>query len=422
MRGALGAEVVVVGAGLVGLATAYHLAERAPSLDIAVVDAEHPAAGASGRGTGLLGPRVGPPIDRAVRRYGGSTARSMHQASVEAVRRVLELCARLGVAGRVCAGEQIVAARSAAGLASLARQARAYRALGLDVPVLSAAAIRQRLQVPYQAGLLYREAAGLDPAALCAALAAACAARGVRLYGGSRLREVRARGGGGVELVFARGTVRARQAVVAVNAAAGALGLPVGTVLPVEVHAIATAPLGPALREALGGAALIDAAVLAPYFRLAGDGRLVVGGGGRYPVGVGPARTAQLRDMAFGRLEQWLRAAHPGLAGVQVTHRWTGRIAVTGDGLPVVGPVRGLRGVWFAGGCNGHGLAMSVAHGAYLAGALLGDTGRPLPWHRSAAPRLPVAGPARPLLRGYLRALERAAGTGGIPGVGGRRP
>ncbi|MER7637202.1 FAD-binding oxidoreductase [Streptomyces sp. NPDC126522] len=423
VHGGIDADVAVVGAGLVGLSTAYHLAERQPSLDIVVVDARRPAAGASGRGTGLLGPRVGPPVDRAVRRYGAAVARRMHRASVEAVRRVVDLCDRLGVP---CAdGEQIVAARSRTGLASLARQAAAYRALDLEVPVLCAADIRRRVDVPYHAGLLHRHTATLDPAALTAALARACVAKGVRLHGGSPLLEVRGGDGKQPQLLFPQGTLRAPRSVLAVNAGVAGLGLPVGTVLGLEVHAVATEPLGHEARALLGhgGLAVIDAVPLAPYFRLTAEGRLVVGGGTALcPDGVGPRRRAVLRVFAFHRLEQWLRALHPALAGVEVTHRWAGGIAVTADGLPVVGPVRGRPGVWYAGGCNGHGLAMSVAHGSYLAAALLGDadTPEPLPWHRSRAPRLPVSGPARPLLRAHLAALDRTARRAAGPALGPR--
>ncbi|NEC71515.1 FAD-dependent oxidoreductase, partial [Streptomyces rochei] len=40
LHGVVTADVAVVGAGLAGLSCAYHLAERAPGLDIAVLDAE----------------------------------------------------------------------------------------------------------------------------------------------------------------------------------------------------------------------------------------------------------------------------------------------------------------------------------------------------------------------------------------------
>ncbi|MCS0638372.1 FAD-binding oxidoreductase [Streptomyces sp. LP05-1] len=409
VRGVLEADVTVVGAGLAGLSTAYHLAERDPSLDVLVVDAEGPAAGASGRGTGLLGPRVGPPVDQAVRRFGPATARRMYQASTEAVDRVLELCARLGVATGPRTGEQVVATRTGDGLASLARQSAAYRRLGLDVPVLSAAGIRERLDVPYHAGLLYR-AAGLDPAALSGALARACAAKGVRFLGNSPLRALRpGETADTTLLVFPGGTVRTRKAVLAVNAAAGPLGLPVGTVLPLLVHAVATAPLPAPAREALGdrtGCALIDAHPLAPYFRLTPDGRLVLGGG--RPL-LAPVSDDSGSAAVWAGLEERLRRLHPALAEAEVTHRWAGQIGMTSDSLPVVGPLTGRPGVWYVGGCCGHGLALSVAHGAHVAEALTDGAPERLPWHRSSAPTLPLPAPARPLLRAGLGLLERGA-------------
>lgn len=414
LHGVVSADVAVVGAGLAGLACAYHLAERAPGLDIAVVDAERPAAGASGRGTGLLGPRAGPAIDRAVRRFGAETARRMHLSSVRAVDQVLDLCARLDARCGLRTGAQIVATRSPAHLAALARQAKAYRALDLDVPVLSGAAIRTRIGVPYTAGLLHRVAATLDPAALTCALARACAAKGVRFYGNSPLRAVRPGDLVGPELVFPHGRLYAGQAVLAVNSGAREMSLPVGTVLPLEVYAVATAPIGPTAYAALGGRAgdaFVDAAPTAPYFRLLPDGGLLAGGGTvTAPAGLDASRLQAVRERAWSWLGRWLRRLHPDLSDVRVVHRWSGRVGMTFDDLPVVGPVHGFPDVWYIGGCCGHGLAMSVAHGAHVAGALLGEPepGDPLPWHRSQAPRLPVDGLGRLLLRGYVNTLGRA--------------
>ncbi|MCX5039168.1 FAD-binding oxidoreductase [Streptomyces coelicoflavus] len=410
LHGVVTADVAVVGAGLAGLSCAYHLAERAPGLDIAVIDAQHPAAGASGRGTGLLGPRAGPALDHAVRRFGARTAHRMHRASQQAVRDVLDLCSRLDVPCGLRPGEQLMATRSPAGLVALARQARAGRELGLDLPVLSPAGIRERVAVSYRAALLHRPAATLDPAALTCALARACADKGVRFYGRSPLLALRPGDLVGPELVLPHGRLYAGQAVLAVNSAAQALDLPVGTILPLEVYAVATGRLSSAAYELLGGRAgpaVVDAVPLAPYFRLLPDGGLVAGGGtATVPAGLAAPRLQAVRERAWARLERWLRALHPDLARVRVTHRWSGRIGMTADGLPVVGPVPGYSDVWYIGGCGGHGLALSVAHGAHVAGALLGepDPGDPLPWHRSRAPRLPLSGPVRPLLRACVDA------------------
>lgn len=419
ISGELTADVAVVGAGLAGLSTAYHLVERDPSLDVVVVDARHPAAGASGRGTGLLGPRIGPSIDRAARRFGPSTARRMYLASVAAVERVIALAGELGAPCGLRTGEQIVATRSAAGLASLARQAETYRALGLDVPVLSTAAIHERVDVPYHAGLLYRSAATLDPAALSGALVAACAAKGVRFHDDSPLLSLRPGDGAPSRLSFPDGTLRARRTVLAVNAAAGQLGLPVGTVLPLQVHAVATGPLDAEAREALGGAtapAVVNSMSLAPYFRLTGDGRLVLGGGRAVHLpGLSHGRAAALRTVTWNWLEERLRLLHPSLAGVTVSHRWSGQIGMTLDGLPVVGNVGGHPDIWYIGGCCGHGLAMSVAHGSHVAESIARSPTaarrpEPYPWHRERAPRAPLtARPVRGLLRAYLGSLDREA-------------
>jgi glycine/D-amino acid oxidase-like deaminating enzyme len=113
-------------------------------------------------------------------------------------------------------------------------------------------------------------------------------------------------------------------------------------------------------------------------------------------------------------LAERMRALHPLLADTAVTHRWTGRIGVTLDDLPVVGALAKTPGMWFIGGCCGHGLAMSVAHGAYVARELVGGStgdgvgeGPALPWHRSAAPPLPLGGAGRVMLRRYLDRLDR---------------
>jgi glycine/D-amino acid oxidase-like deaminating enzyme len=430
---------------LLGLSTAVHLIERDPGLDVVVLDAGEVATGASGRGTGLLGPRVGPAVDRARERYGDEVARRMYLASVEAVHRVRDLVSRLDIRCGLRDGDQFVVAASEHGAQALSRQAAGYRELGLDVPVLSGAQLRDRVDVPYRLGLCYRDAATLDPAALTRGLADTARRHGVRLYpytpvlglarhgrvpgltlgserqklgswpAASGLRSaatredvaLQATGPGEQSERQKLGVLRARTVVLAVNAYAPALRRPAGGVLPLEVSAVATGPLDPATYAALGGPdgyAVVDVHPMAPYFRTTPDGRLIAGGGRPTLTGGRPADQRWLADA--------VRALHPRLRQVEMAYAWHGRIGMTGDGLPVVGRVAGQPDVWYAGGCNGHGLAMSVAHGAHLADILTGAPGPDLPWYRDRAPWLPVGGPARPLLRGYLAALDRFGGRG----------
>lgn len=404
------ADVVVVGAGLTGLATAQRLAEAGPGGDMVVVDAGIPGAGASGRGTGLLGPRVGPSIERSRLRFGDATAIRMHQASVEAVQQVISLIDRLGVDCDLRLGEQIVLARSMRGAAILRARAQAYRELGVDVPERSAAELRQLLDVPSLGGLAYRMAATLNPSAVVSGLTRSLTASGVRRYDNSPVLMLDQEVGLPV-LRFPRGSVRTGTVVFAVNGYSDRLSLGVGTVLPIEVHAVATAPLPTVTRRALGwdhGAAILDIEPLAPYFRLTGDGRLVLGGGDAiYPVGLARSQLGARRTGVWNWLERRLHNLHPDLVAVPVEHRWAGRIGLTLDDLPVVGRAAGRQDVWFAGGCCGHGLAMSVFNAHAVADAIRRGSLPELPWFREQAPRLPSGAPARLALRGYVAARNR---------------
>lgn len=392
------ADVAIVGAGLTGLSLAQRLVEVDPGSDVVVVDAGFPGAGASGRGTGLLGPRVGPPIEQSRLRFGDTTAIRMHLASVEAVHQVISLVKRLDVDCDLQVGEQFVVARSVRGTAILRARGQAYRELDLDVSERSARELRQFVDVPNLGGLVYQTAATLDPSAVVSGLARWLTARGIPRYDNSPVLEFGQENGLSI-LRFPRGSLRARTVVFATNGYSDGLPLDVGAVLPIEVHAMATAPLPEVTRRALGwnqGTAVLDIEPRAPYFRLTGDGRLVFGGGDAIcPVGLSRSRLSARRTKVWNWLGLRLRSLHPDLADVPVEHRWAGRIGLTLDHLPVVGRVAGHQDIWFAGGCCGHGLAMAVFNAHAVADAIHHGSLPELPWFRERAPRLPVVGPKR---------------------------
>jgi glycine/D-amino acid oxidase-like deaminating enzyme len=45
--------------------------------------------------------------------------------------------------------------------------------------------------------------------------------------------------------------------------------------------------------------------------------------------------------------------------GAEVTHRWAGIMGFTETGLPLVGPVDGMRNVYVCAGFNGHGMGFA---------------------------------------------------------------
>lgn len=67
-------DVLVIGAGLAGLAAAYFVTELRPELSVAVLEAKHVGAGATGRSTGIVSPGLSMPMAAFRRKYGDDAA------------------------------------------------------------------------------------------------------------------------------------------------------------------------------------------------------------------------------------------------------------------------------------------------------------------------------------------------------------
>jgi gamma-glutamylputrescine oxidase len=421
-------DVAVVGGGLAGLSTAYHLLALDPRQRVAVIEAERIGAGASGRNTGMVGPGVGQSLESLVARVGAEAARALYQATLEAVRTTVALIDREGLECDLQRTAQIVVARSWAERRRLRRQAQWMARLGLPHHTLDDAGLHARIRLPSAAGgpdagpaaLVLPEAALVDPAKLVAGLAARVVARGGVLAEGCRVVRIEAGRTGEparIDLAPAPGTeatrILARKVVVATAGYTPGLGRLRGRVLPVHLQALATAPLPPAAREHLGWAGregIIEARRLFSYFRLTADDRLVFGGGApRYPWG--GRRDPRAEEHVLRRLEGELRrrfASVPGLRDLPVTHAWTGVIGYVLDALPSIGASREEPQVLQLLGWCGHGLALSVAAGSWVAALSAGQPRGELPWFRDRPPLLPGEGLRWLAFRGAVAGMALA--------------
>jgi gamma-glutamylputrescine oxidase len=414
LDGTLHVDVAVVGGGLTGLSAAYHLAATRPGIRVAVLEATHAGAGASGRNTGMLGPGVGQSLGALVRRLGAIRAAALYRETLAAVSATRTLIEREHIACDLHMTGQILRARSRSDRQRLGRQAAQMKALDLPVEILDDAAAARALRLAPAAGdagdgpaaLRLPHAGLLDPGKLVAGLAAAAQARGVQLFGNARVQTIAGgEPGKPARLSITGGAqVIADRVVVATAGYTPALGLLRGRVLPVHLQALATAPLPAAVRAALGWSGregVVEARRIFNYFRLTEEGRLVFGGGAPcYHWGARPAATAAATALATLRRELASTfPEHSGVAQVPVTHLWTGLIGYTLDALPSIGRQPGRPGIVHAVGWCGHGLALAVASGAWLGRllfddrALLARTGavdlERLAWFRSSPPALP---------------------------------
>ena len=219
-------------------------------------------------------------------------------------------------------------------------------------------------------------------------LAAAAQRRGVSVHAASRVERIERRGSRWL-VSTAHGRVTAERVLLTTNALVGRLAPTVdGSLIPVQVHQIATRPLSAELRASImpGRSPVADTRRHTFAVRWSPDGRLVTGG----LVLPGPGR----RERAMRYFSRRLERAFPAAAPIRADYVWSGVIAATLDSLPRFMSLEpGLDAVL---GCNGRGIALTTALGRAVAALYGGDLGLdefPLPH----LPPKPV--PAGPLTR-----------------------
>jgi len=382
------ADVAVIGGGLTGVSTAWHLSQRFPERRIALLEARSLGNGASGRNGGQLLTGIA-----GVEPEDPEEARRIHEVTRSGVDLVAGWVERYaieaGFARRGCV-EVYTEARTAE--AAHARVERLRRA-GVALEWLPAA----------RSGLAGAHGAVRDPAcgrvnalALLRGLRPVLVAQGVAVHEGTPA--LRVEEGREIRIATPRAALRAGAVVLATDAYTPRLGRFRDGLLALHSHVVATEPLPEARWRELGwegfDAFSDDRDRIAFGCRTAG-GRLVFGGGANdayaYSLGGSPVHAGRGAARAFAALERRLAACLPAAAGAPVAHRWTGPIGITLDRVCSIGAGGEHRNVYHALGYSGHGLALAALAGRVLCDLYSGDAApwRGLPFTDRRLPRLP---------------------------------
>jgi glycine/D-amino acid oxidase-like deaminating enzyme len=402
LAGETTADVAIVGGGYTGLWTALALKEREPALDVVVLEADECGRGPSGRNGGFCH-GYWSHLPRLRERFGDEGALGVARASEAIIPGVRAFAEAAGADVWLREGGMLRVSAAPAQDPAIGDEVEAARELGVpdEAVPLSREELAGRISSPvFRKGVFLRDGATVQPARL--ALTLRQVARGsVRLHEHTRVRDV---SDGVVET--AHGRVRAKEVVVAVNAAAAGWK-PLRRQLTVfGSYVVLTEPV-PELLEQIGwtgGEAVLDGRMFLHYFRTTNDGRVLMGSGSG-PIGFGGKVDARFtRDEAtVGRAERGLRRLLPGLAEATVTHAWGGPIDVSADHLPFFGTVPGSR-IHYGAGYSGHGVGPSWLGGQILARLTLGvdDELTRLPLVTRSVPKLPPE-PFRRLGGGLVR-------------------
>jgi sarcosine oxidase subunit beta len=363
------ADVVIVGAGIMGLSIAYHLAARGVTR-VTVIDRSYLCGGASGRNGG--GVRAQWSSEQNVR------------LMLESIRMCREFAAKMKINVWLRQGGYLFLARTAAQRETLEKSVTLQNECGLPTRMLSprdARRIVAELDVDgVQAASYNPEDGVVFPWPFVWGYAQAARKLGVEVIDwhevvgfvakGARIEGVRVRRSGPPGAPAAgpdAATIATHRVVNAAGAWSPQIARMLGVELPNRAHRheiCSSEPLKPWLKPLV--ADLSDGL----YFSQSTRGEIVGGVGNEY---VPPGLDQESSHAFLGRYARSLLRACPVLGGVKVLRQWAGCYDLTPDANPIVGAVDGVDEFYQASGFMGHGFMMAPVVGKRMADLVAGD-------------------------------------------------
>ena len=355
-------RVAVVGAGIVGAATAHALAARGVEVDL--LDSGPVSGATTGLGEGNVlcsDKHAGPELELAV----------LGRAAFDAIER------RHGAAARIRRKGALVVHRDAAGLAAEPARLQGLRAAGVRCVLLEpeqARALEPGLASDLLSASLFPDDLQCDPRAIARALALEAQEAGARVHPGRRVQAIEP--GAGVHT--AEGSVDADAVVLAAGPWSAALARGAGLELPLEPRKgqlvrMARGTVGVRHKvfdgRYLAAVASEDEALqISTVIETTWDGHVLVGSSRErrgFDTTVDPEVTAALVEQAARIM--------PAVAKLEVEDAWTGLRPWLPDVLPAIGPSRSRPGLWVATGHEGAGVGLGPITGELVAAALCGE-------------------------------------------------
>jgi len=359
-------DVLIVGAGIMGLALAHELAVRGVH-DVVVVDRGYLAGGASGRNGG------------------GVRMQWSSEMNIRLMRESVEICKgfakELGVNVWLRQGGYLFLARSEAERVRMERNVAlqnengvATRMVAPDkvtslVPDLDVAGVTAACFNPHD-GILF-------PWAFLWGYAAQAARHGVEIHPHTDVTAIDVEPRAFV-VHTSRGAVRARRIVNCAGAWSPEVSRMVGVDMPTHPHRheiLSTEPLKPFLGP------MVSVLSSGLYFSQSMRGEIVTG----VTVPDHPGERSAGRDnpdkhfsddgevkmgsrlLFLTTLARELVSVMPRLAQVKVLRQWAGPYDISPDGHPIVGEHPAVPGFWLCGGFMGHGFMMAPVVGRLYA-------------------------------------------------------
>ncbi len=318
-------DVVIIGAGIHGLATAYYLGKRHGMKKIALLDRGYLGGGNSGRNTAILRSN-----------YRTQEGIPFYDASVKLYEQMSE---ELGWNVMFSQYGHLTTAHTDASLVGLRVRAENNQVLGVDSRIIYPAEIKKlvpamdvssKARFPILAALYHPPGGVIRHDAVVWGYARACDRMDIEIHPYTEVTGIRVENGRALSVATTRGDIAAGSVLNVTAGWASTVSKMAGVPLPIVSHqlqACVTEPLKPFLDK------VIVSATLHVYVNQTDKGELVLG------AEIDPYQSYSMRS-TLPTLEQI--AGHtldlfPQLHGVRILRQWAGVCDMTPDYAPIIG-------------------------------------------------------------------------------------
>jgi glycine/D-amino acid oxidase-like deaminating enzyme len=377
-------DVVVVGSGFTGMRAALELARAGRS--VVVLERDLAGSGAARRNAGYLGRVLKHSLLALMQQHGEARGLAFYRELGEAFTGVMNFIEREKIDCHVTRHGRFIAATRPAHYEQLGVELEAMRRhLGYPYEMVPRETQRGEFGSDrYHGGAVIPDLAAIHSGLCHRGLTRLAQAAGAVISDRTDVQAV-SPDGNGVTVVTGRGTVTAKDAIIATNGyTPRSLSWFARRVIPFQAYMAATEELTEAqLRSAIPNLrTMIDSNTNIDFFRPAPDSqRLLFGGGTGVKRGALPAVATYLHGI--------LRRVLPQLSQVRLSHVWTGFCAGTFDMMPHIG---GRDHVWYGLGYNFAGIPMGTHFGWKLANLIQGKAEGRSAFAETPFPTLPLYG------------------------------
>ncbi len=376
---ALSVDVIVIGAGIAGLSTAFWLAKEDPDLRVAIVEKYEVGSGATGRNAGFMTCGSVEHFNRLVGKHGEEEALEIWRFSEENLRLLKSHIIT------PCSAELDFHEKGSFSLASsknefdeLKESAALMGRLGIKVEVVEQQEILSRLGAEgFVGGIKYGLDADIHPLKLLNAIKQETLklSENIRYYENNEVYEIGTIG----DEKFVRTNkkmLKAQMVIFATNGYSALLNNYFSDkIFATRGQILITEPVPLFMEGPVYANFVLD------YFRQLPTGELIIGGFRQLQKDVEKGYSDEVSDVIQKALHDFLEKHIPAVRGKKITHRWSGIMGFSIDGQPLIGSLPTDPQLFFLGGFTAHGLGLAFNSGKKLVDLLFD---RPIPPFLSA--------------------------------------